>query len=67
MVTREIQIEGMSCGHCIISVKKELEKLDTVKVEDVQIGAAKISYDDSRLTSENIKEAIEEAGYKIKA
>ena len=67
MVTREIQIEGMSCGHCIISVKKELEKLDTVKVEEVQIGTAKISYDDSRLTSEIIKEAIEEAGYKIKA
>ena len=32
MTTKEIKIEGMSCGHCEMAVRKELSKLDNVKV-----------------------------------
>ena len=65
MRTKEFIIEGMSCGHCVMAVRKELSKLNNIKINDIQIGKAKIEFDES-ITKENlIINAIEEAGYKV--
>jgi copper chaperone len=60
-----LKIEGMSCGHCVMAVKKELAKLENVKVNDVQIGIADIEFDESKVDKKILSEAIEEAGYKL--
>ncbi|MGB2867918.1 MAG: cation transporter [Bacteroidota bacterium] len=65
MKTQELIIEGMSCGHCVMSVKRELGKLQDVKVEDVQIGKAKVQVDESKVTPKALSHAIEEAGYRL--
>jgi copper chaperone len=65
MKTKEFRIEGMSCGHCVMAVRKELTKLENVKVDDVQIGKAKVEYDESKISEDRIINAIEEAGYKV--
>ena len=65
MKTQELKIEGMSCGHCVMSVKKELSKLASVVVEDVQIGKAKIQYDETKISNQMIADTIDEAGYKL--
>ena len=65
MKTQELKIEGMSCNHCVMAVKKELGKLENVKVEDVQIGSAKVQYDESKVDEKKLAAAIEEAGYKL--
>ncbi len=65
MKTAELKIEGMSCNHCVMAVKKELGKLDNVKVEDVQIGSAKVEYDENKVDIKAFANAIEEAGYKL--
>lgn len=63
MKTEKISIQGMSCGHCVMAVKKELSRLP-VQVKEVVIGSAEVEYDESKLTREQIVDAIEEAGYK---
>ncbi len=63
MTTKEIKIEGMSCGHCEMAVRKELLKLDDVKVKKVKIGEAVVEYDETKIDEKKIYEAIEEAGY----
>ncbi|MGA7161407.1 MAG: cation transporter [Bacteroidota bacterium] len=65
MKTQELKIEGMSCMHCIMSVKKELGKLGGVVVEDVQIGKAKIQYDEATVSRQTLEKTIDEAGYKL--
>ncbi|HKJ81316.1 MAG TPA: cation transporter [Ignavibacteriaceae bacterium] len=65
MKTAELKIEGMSCNHCVMAVKKELSKLENVKVEDVQIGSAKVEYDENKVDTKAFVEAIEEAGFKL--
>ncbi len=65
MKTADLKIEGMSCNHCVMAVKKELSKLDNVKVEDVQIGSAKLEYDENKVDTKAFADAIEEAGYKL--
>jgi copper chaperone len=65
MKIQEFKIEGMSCGHCVMSVRKELTRLDNVKVNDVQIGKAKVEYDENKSSENLIIQAIEEAGFKV--
>ena len=64
MTNQEIKIEGMSCNHCVMAIKKELSKVPLDSF-DVQIGSAKVNYDESKVNSDDIKKAIEEAGYKV--
>ena len=58
------KIDGMSCQHCVMAVKKEIQKLD-VKNLEVRIGEASVEFDESKVRKENIKKAIEEAGYIV--
>ena len=64
MINEKIKIDGMSCGHCIMAVRKELSRLP-LKIKDVSIGSAEIEYDETKLTSDEIKRAINKAGYSI--
>lgn len=60
----EIKIEGMSCNHCVMAVKKELSKIGAESFE-VEIGSAKVQYDGSKLSQSAIENAITEAGYTV--
>ena len=62
-----LQIEGMSCGHCVKAVQGTLEDLGVVEVHAVEIGSAQISYDPAATDSAGIVDAIEEAGYTVLA
>ena len=61
---KEIKIEGMSCEHCVMAVRKNLSKLDLRKI-DVKIGTASIEFDETKINEKDIDKAIFEAGYKI--
>ncbi len=65
MTQKEFKIEGMTCGHCVMAVKKELQKLDNLKIDNVEIGSAKVEYDEDKIDNKKIIDAIEEAGYKV--
>ncbi|MCE5287543.1 MAG: heavy metal translocating P-type ATPase [Pelosinus sp.] len=64
----EISVYGMSCGHCTARVTKVLEALPGVNKVEVSLEAAKamFAYDQSKLTIEEIKGAVEKAGYHTK-
>ena len=64
MKSHDLTIQGMSCGHCVMHVKQALEAVDGLEVEDVQIGKAKVWYDDTKV-EKVLSEKVEEAGYKV--
>jgi copper chaperone len=65
MKTQDLKIEGMTCGHCAMHVKKELSKLPHVQVDDVQIGTARVQYDGAKVSIVDLAKAVERAGYKL--
>jgi len=65
MTQKEFKIEGMSCGHCVMAVKKELQKIENLKIDNVEIGSAKVEFDENQIDNQKIIDAIEEAGYKV--
>ena len=60
-----LKIEGMSCGHCVMSVKKAIDGLEGVSTSDVEVGSAKVTYDESKTNSDAIAGAVTSAGYKV--
>ncbi|RKY92576.1 MAG: hypothetical protein DRQ01_06110 [Ignavibacteriae bacterium] len=61
---KTFKMDGMSCGHCVMAVEKGLSKLDIEK-KKVEVGSAKVSFDEEIVSEKNIKNVIEEAGYKV--
>ncbi|MEW6701902.1 MAG: cation transporter [Bacteroidota bacterium] len=64
METIVFKIKGMSCGHCVMAVKKELSKLALDSFE-VEIGSAKVKFDESKVELSAVEKAIAEAGYEV--
>lgn len=62
----DLKIEGMSCGHCVARVQKALSRLEGVQVDRVEIGSARVAYDESRVSPERIRQAVEGAGYAVR-
>lgn len=65
MIEKKLKIEGMSCGHCVMSVKNELNSVKGLKVKEVKIGSAIVELEDFDISADTLKHAVEEAGYKI--
>ena len=62
---KTIIIEGMSCEHCEMHTKKELEKIDGVisAEADADRGQAVVEME-KEVAEEKLKAAVEEAGYE---
>ncbi len=67
MKTMDLRIEGMSCGHCVMAVRKELSKLAGVTVESVEVGKARVQIDEAAVSPDRVTKAVEEAGYRVVA
>ncbi len=65
MSEAKINIEGMSCQHCVMSVKKAIGALKGIEQLDVSVGSADVKYDDSKVKKEEIEAAIEKVGFKV--
>lgn len=66
MVSKSLQIEGMTCASCAQTVERVTKKLDGVKEANVNLATEKlsISYDESILSVDDIQSAVKKAGYK---
>jgi copper chaperone len=69
MVEKTFNVPDMNCGHCKAAVEDELNKLSGVKRSnaDFEKGTVEVRYDEDRVTIEDLKGAIEEAGYSTTA
>lgn len=69
MAEKTIKVEGMDCGGCELSIQEEFDKLDGVRSAkaDHETGTVRVAYEEGRVTDEQFKGAIEEAGYTVAA
>lgn len=68
LATATIRVEGMTCGGCVVSVEQVLSKRDGVKSVEVSLEKkqAIVKYDPTKVTPEQLAEAINQIGYKAK-
>ncbi|AEV18387.1 MULTISPECIES: copper chaperone CopZ [Geobacillus] len=67
-MTITLQVQGMTCGHCKAAVTNALQALDGVSRVEVHLqeGTVDVEYDETKVSVEKLKEAIEEQGYDVK-
>lgn len=65
---KTVNVEGMMCGHCVAHVTKALEGIDGVSNVRVSLDAGTATFDATDAVSDKqVSDAIEEAGYTVKA
>ncbi|KYH33651.1 copper chaperone CopZ [Neomoorella mulderi] len=68
MAEATLQVEGMTCNHCKMSVEKALRGLEGITAVAVDLAAktAHVTYDPAKVNLEAMKKAVAEAGYEVK-
>lgn len=64
-----LKVQGMSCGHCVQSVKGALEPVEGISEVEVSLenGEVKVTYDEAKVDKDLMKQLIEDNGYDVVA
>jgi copper chaperone len=69
LVTTELAVTGMTCGHCVSSVTEELSEVTGVDSVSVSLNAGGVSTvtvaSQAPLDAEALRAAVTEAGYSL--
>lgn len=63
----KLNVQGMSCGHCVKAIEGsvgELEGVNQVRV-NLEEALVDVSFNESQVSLDSIKETIEEQGYDV--
>jgi copper chaperone CopZ len=64
--TNTITVTGMTCGHCVSSVREEISGIPGVTGVNVDLESGRVDIESStEIDSASIAAAVDEAGYKI--
>ncbi len=65
VVRKLLTVEGMSCNHCVMRVKKALSALPGVKSAEVDLGTKTATVEGEALDASALTAAVVEAGYSV--
>ena len=63
MQTIHLNIEGMSCGHCVSRVRRALQGVAGVEVTSVDVGSAVAEINPAVTKPENLIQAVDAVGF----
>jgi copper chaperone CopZ len=66
MTEATLDIQGMSCGHCLNAVNRALAALPGVEIESVRMGRADVRFDEKVTDAARLEAAVADAGYQAK-
>jgi copper ion binding protein len=66
MATATYTVKGMTCGHCVSSVKEEVGEVSGVTAVEVDLASGLLTVQsDAPVDAADIVAAVEEAGYEV--
>jgi copper ion binding protein len=67
MATVTITVKGMTCSGCVNSVTKALKGVNGVQEANVDLekGQATVTFDEATTNIDDLKRAVEDAGYDV--
>jgi copper chaperone len=62
-----LNVQGMSCGHCVKAVESSVGELDGVNLVKVHLQENKVDveFDTQQVSLDKIKETIDDQGYEV--
>ncbi len=62
---RVYTVSGMTCGHCVASVREEVSEVSGVESVDVDLASGRLVVTGAGVSDEAVHAAVVEAGYEI--
>ena len=63
--TRSYTVAGMTCSHCVLSVREEVSEVTGVDAVDVDLVSGRVRVSGGGFSDEAVREAVAEAGYEV--
>jgi copper chaperone len=63
--TRDYTVEGMTCSHCVLSVREEVSEVAGVSAVDVDLASGRLTVTGDEISDDAIRDAVAEAGYQV--
>ncbi len=65
--TRQYTVEGMTCGHCVSSVREEVSEVPGVEHVEVDLASGLLTVAGERFDDGAVRAAVTEAGYGLRS
>jgi copper chaperone len=65
--TRDYTVEGMTCSHCVVSVREEVVEVAGVSAVDVDLASGRMTVTGQDVNDDAVRQAVAEAGYEVAA
>ncbi|MNZ44885.1 Copper chaperone CopZ [compost metagenome] len=65
MANAVLKVEGMTCGHCVSAVEKAVANAGASGKVDLAAKKVTVDYDESKVSLDAVKAAIEDQGYDV--
>ena len=62
---RQYTVQGMTCGHCVLSVREEVEEVAGVERADVDLRSGRLTVTGAGFEDDAIRAAVADAGYEV--
>ncbi len=63
--TRDYIVAGMTCSHCVASVREEVSEVAGVRAVDVDLASGRLTVSGTEFTDADVRDAVGEAGYEV--
>ena len=67
MAEKMYTVTGMTCAHCVLSVREEVDEVVGVEALDVDLATGRMAVRGDGIDDAAIAEAVAEAGYEVAA
>jgi copper chaperone CopZ len=64
---REYTVAGMTCSHCVLSVREEVSEIAGVTAVDVDLASGRMTVTGHGIDDDAVRAAVAEAGYEVAA
>ena len=64
MATQTFAVTGMTCGHCVMSVREEVSEVSGIVAVDVDLESGRMTVDGDNYDDAAVRAAVAEAGYE---
>jgi copper chaperone CopZ len=65
MTEKSYSVIGMTCEHCVLSVREEVSEVAGVTGVDVDLASGRLTIEGEGVSDDAVKAAVEEAGYEV--
>ena len=65
LTTRNYTVEGMTCAHCVLSVREEVSDVSGVTSVDIDLASGRMTVTGDEISDDAVRTAVTDAGYRL--